>query len=194
LGEAGQSVVLLLSNRPEVTSGRRSGQRARRRPAGSGRTQPGPPPVAAACGSPTYLLLARPRLEGTRVRLRSRGGAPHQHDAIARSCVPLREQLCSRTLRQLLQLSVREAVGVVAVAAVAAHPAVEHLKVVGSNRWTGDVECQLGREREGRGGFSADDCWVRGTTRLSWTGAGGGEGCARGREGRPPTPPGSARG
>ena len=147
------------------------------------------------CGSPTYLLLARPpRLEGTRVRLRSRAGAPHQHDAIAWSCVPSREQLCSRTLRQLLQLSVREAVGVVAVAAVAAHPAVKHLKVVGSNRWTGDVECQLGREREGGGGYSADDCWVRGTTRLSWTGAGGGEGDARGREGRPPTPPGSARG
>ena len=86
------------------------------------------------------------------MRLRSRAGAPHQHDAIARSCVPLREQLCSRTLRQLLQLSVREAVGVVAVAAVAAHPAVEHLKVVGSNRWTGDrrVSARKG-ERGGRG-------------------------------------------
>ena len=46
----------------DVCSGRRSGQRARMRPAGSGRAQPGPPP-AVACGGPASPLRMLP--EGT---------------------------------------------------------------------------------------------------------------------------------
>ena len=56
-----QSGALCNPTNLDVSSGRRSGRRARKRPAGSGRAPPGPPP-AAALRQPHLLLLAPSRV------------------------------------------------------------------------------------------------------------------------------------